>query len=134
MDTIYLDSCIVIYLMERHPVFAPMVEKRLAALEKEANLAISPLVRLESLVKPMREADSPLLLRYEEFFGTSRMLSMPAEIYEAALSLRVKHNLKTPDALHVATAQFHGCQWFWTNDDRLAGAVGEFTVNVTDET
>jgi predicted nucleic acid-binding protein len=132
MDTIYLDSCIVIYLIERHPVFAPLVEKRLAALV-EADLAVSLLVRLESLVKPMREADTPLLLRYEQFFAASRMLPMPAEIYEAALSLRVKHNLKTPDALHVATAQLHACGSFWTNDDRLAGAVGDFAVNVTDE-
>lgn len=38
--------------------------------------------------------------------------SMPVEIYQIALSLRVDRNFKTPDALHVATAQFHHCQAF----------------------
>jgi len=132
MDRIYLDSCIIIYLVERHPIFAPLVEARLAALE-ETDFVISPLVRLEVMVKPMREADISLMLRYEQFLAAVRMLPMSAEIYEMALSLRVQTHLKTPDALHVATAQFHTCQAFWTNDSRLVEAVGRFAVNVTNE-
>jgi len=129
VNTIYLDSCIVIYLVERHPIFAPIIEARLTTAEK-MNSVVSPLVRLESLVKPMRNAEKNLLMRYEQFFSAVRLLPMPAEVYEVALSLRVQHNLKTPDALHIATAQYHHCQALWTNDERLASAMRGLAFNI----
>ncbi|MTW20771.1 type II toxin-antitoxin system VapC family toxin [Allochromatium palmeri] len=130
MTRIYLDSCILIYLVERHPIFAPVIEARLATL-KDAELLISPLVRLEVLVKPLRAADVSLLQRYRKFMDALHQLSMPDDVFDLALSLRVRYNLKTPDALHAATAQYHVCQSFWTNDHRLADALGECAVVVT---
>jgi len=132
MTRIFLDSCILIYLVERHPLFAPVIEARLAAL-KNAELLMSPLVRLEVLVKPMRTADVSLLQRYQTLMAALHSLSMPDDVFDLALSLRVRYNLKTPDALHAATAQYHGCQAFWTNDHRLADALGECAVVVTHE-
>ncbi|NTV15090.1 MAG: type II toxin-antitoxin system VapC family toxin [Desulfobulbaceae bacterium] len=38
--------------------------------------------------------------------------------------------MKTPDALHLATAQFHGCTSLWTNDDRLCTVAPDFVCNV----
>jgi len=127
-----LDTCIVIYRVEHHSTFAPIIKKRLATLA-ETDLVISPLVRLEALVKLMRDANQTLLQRYDSFLASLHTLLMPEEIYEIALSLRVKHNLKTPDALHIATAQCHHCQAVWTNDGRLAHAVGELAVNIRAE-
>ncbi|MCI0654776.1 MAG: PIN domain-containing protein [Methylococcaceae bacterium] len=40
---------------------------------------------------------------------------MPREIYHNAAVLRAEHGLKTPDALHLATANYYGCTQFWTN-------------------
>ena len=37
----------------------------------------------------------------------------------AAAELRARFNLKTPDALHLAAAQCHGCEALWTHDNRL---------------
>jgi len=47
---------------------------------------------------------------------------MPPAVYDGAAELRARYGLRTPDALHLACAQHHGCQALWTNDDRLARA------------
>ena len=44
--------------------------------------------------------------------------------YRLAAELRAHHRLKTPDALHLATAQSHGCTEIWTNDNRLNSTAG----------
>jgi predicted nucleic acid-binding protein len=36
-----------------------------------------------------------------------------------AARLRAQYNLRTPDALHVATARNEGAEWLVTNDHRL---------------
>ncbi len=60
MKRIYLDSCIIIYLVERHPIFASLIQSKLEALEN-VTLIISPLVCLEVLVKPSREKQVALI-------------------------------------------------------------------------
>ena len=39
-------------------------------------------------------------------------------------------SLRTPDALHLAAAQVHGCSALWTNDSRLAVAGRGLAVDV----
>jgi len=129
MERIYLDSCIVIYLVERHPLYEPLLRERLEGLE-EAQLAVSPLVRLEVLVRPLRDGNEDLAQLYRLFLAEQLMLDIPEEVYDVALSLRAKHTLKTPDALHLATAQYHGCSQFWTNDDRLGRVAGGVALNI----
>ena len=58
------------------------------------------------------------------------MLPITDAIYDEALQLRARFRLKTPDALHLATAQHYGCTAFWTNDDRLKDAAGALAVNL----
>jgi predicted nucleic acid-binding protein len=131
VDKIYLDSCIVIYLVERHPVFAPAIQEALVEAG-DVILSVSLLMRLEVLVKPMREADVPLQELYERFLAEQRILDIPEAIYDLALSLRVQHNIKTPDALHLAIAKHHDCKAFWTNDNRLT-TVSTLALNVLEK-
>ena len=118
---IYLDSCLLVYVIEDDPVFGAATRQRLAETGV-AQLAISPLVRLECLVGPMKTGDRALRLRYEQALGLLLLLDMPAAVYDGAAELRARYGLRTPDALHLACAQHHGCQALWTNDDRLARA------------
>ena len=66
----------------------------------------------------------------EEGLAQFQLLDMPEQVYLLAAALHARFSLKTPDALHLATAQFHGCQALWTNDDRLASAACGLAVNM----
>lgn len=121
MGLIYLDTCLVIYATELDPVFGERVRAALDA-EPAARLAVSPLVKLECLVKPMRDGDLVLQQYYEGALAQLVSLSLPEAVYLQAARLRARFGLRTPDALHLACAQHHRCEALWTNDDRLARA------------
>ena len=57
-------------------------------------------------------------------------LALPEAVFLAAAQLRARFGLRTPDALHLACAQHHGCDALWTNDDRLASAGHGLARNV----
>ncbi|MEI6415678.1 MAG: type II toxin-antitoxin system VapC family toxin [Pseudomonadota bacterium] len=127
---VYLDACLVIYWVEGHSIFAPCIERR-ALHAAPTPLAISPLVMTEALVMPYRQNHTALIRKYEAFFANSLILPMPEVVFIEAARLRAAHaSLKTPDALHLATAQHQGCTKFWTNDDRLQRVVGSYAVNI----
>jgi predicted nucleic acid-binding protein len=126
---IYLDACIIIYFIEEHPLFGDSVRQ---AIEKaqDRQFCVSPLVELECLVVPLRTGNHCLVALYETFFNNQAMLTMDAQVYRLAAELRAHHRLKTPDALHLATAKSHGCTEIWTNDNRLNSAAGSMAVNL----
>lgn len=128
MGLIYLDACILIYLVERHPDFCDCVERALAA--SDARFAVSPLVKLECLVQPMRHGDLVRQRHFEAALAELQLLPMPESVYFAAAQLRARFNLRTPDALHLACAQVHGCEALWTNDDRLVAASHGLAINI----
>ena len=118
---IYLDSCLVIYFVERHPTFYKSLDKLLIQNAQEG-FAISPLVKMECLVKPLKVSNKTLQEDFQKFFKGLVLLSMSEGIFTAAAHKRAFSKLKTPDALHLATAEYHGCSAFWTNDNRLEKA------------
>lgn len=121
MGLIYLDTCLVICLAERHPRWGERVIDAMARV-KQSRFAISPLVKMECLVGPARRGDPVLEQEYAELFETLLTLTIPESAYLQAAQLRARFGLKTPDALHLACAQHHRCEALWTNDDRLAEA------------
>ncbi len=124
---IYLDTCIVIYLVEEHPIFCARLE---AALATNETYCLSPLVEMECLVLPIRRQRQDLITKFQIFFLMQRRLSMPQPIFHQAAELRAQHGLKTPDALHLATARHHNCTGLWTNDDRLHKVAGDMALNI----
>lgn len=129
MGLIYLDACLLIYAMENHPVWFKPVCEALAS-QPEQTFAISPLVKMECLVKPLRQGDVALQRRYEAGMAQFTQLALTEAVFLQAATLRARFNLKTPDALHLACAQHHGCAALWTNDDRLALAAHGLARNI----
>jgi hypothetical protein len=64
---VYLDTCVVIYWVENHSVFAPRIKHRVLQSQL-SQLAISPLVMAEALVLPFRQNNTALIQRYQTFF------------------------------------------------------------------
>ncbi|AUN93826.1 type II toxin-antitoxin system VapC family toxin [Pseudazoarcus pumilus] len=126
---IYLDSCLLIYAIEDDPLFAPRVRRAIAG-RADAQFAISPLVHLECLVKPMRTGDLALRARFESALTRFVQLPLGVESFIQAAELRARFGLRTPDALHLACALDHGCEALWTNDDRLAAAAHGLALDV----
>ncbi len=121
MGLIYLDSCVLIYLVENHPMWSLQIQNKMAQ-EAADSFAISPLVKLECLVKPLQTGDLVLQKRYELVFIELSLLQLGDDVFLQAAQLRARFGLKTPDALHLACAQANECRSLWTNDDRLLQA------------
>lgn len=129
MGLIYLDACLVIYLIERHDRWGRPVADAMARAG-EARFGISPLVKCECLVGPIKRGDPVLEHAYAELFEFFVSLAMPERVYLQAAQLRARFALPTPDALHLACAQHHRCEALWTNDDRLVMASHGLARNV----
>jgi predicted nucleic acid-binding protein len=79
----------------------------------------SELTLLEVLVKPIRDGNTTLATFYRDLvLGTPslRPVSITGQLLMAAAHLRAAFNLKTPDAIHAATALDAKCTLFVTND------------------
>jgi predicted nucleic acid-binding protein len=125
---IYLEACLLIYFVEEHPRWAKDVAT--AITQVCGRLAISPLVKCECLVGPLRRNDFVVESHFREAFAEFEALDMPEPVYLQAARLRASFGLKTPDALHLACAQHHRCQEIWTNDERLAKASHGLAKNI----
>lgn len=127
MERVYLDSCIVIYLIQAPPETRRVVREALRPADREPPLLhVSALTRLECRVHPLRNGAAELLTAFDRFF-TSRDLRrcrLTGAVFDLATELRAVHRLKTPDALHLAAALDGDCTEFWTNDQRLPEALG----------
>ena len=129
MGLIYIDSCIIIYAMESKLERGDRARDLLTG-QQEDEFAISPLVKLECLVGPLRSANLGLQRTYEYRLAQFRNLSIDEDVFLSATDLRARFGLKTPDALHLATALVHGCVALWTNDNRLAAASRHLAVDI----
>lgn len=89
--------------------------------------ATSELTLMETLVAPLRNGDPALASSYEQMFQLPgiRLLPITKPVLREAARLRAAgRSLRTPDAMHAATAMLLGCTCFLTNDGafrRIAG-------------
>jgi predicted nucleic acid-binding protein len=113
-----------IYTVEKHPVYGPLLQPLWqAAQSRSIEVVSSELVLLETMIGPFKSGDSALEKAYEQaLLGTDlRLLPITQAILREAARLRATTRLKTPDALHTATAQQAGCALFVTNDIGFRG-------------
>lgn len=116
---IYVDTSIVIYTIEQFPEYFPTLEPFWINLQL-GNLTVftSELTLLEVLIQPLRQENMVLVSAYEDFLQNAEIKLLPINqtILRKAAHLRAITKLKTPDAIHVATALLANCDQLFTND------------------
>ena len=113
---IYADTQSVIYTVEQHTVYAPALRPLWRLAATSARVVSSDLTLLETLVLPIRNSDINLQARYETFLLGSdlNLLPITLDILREAARLRATiTGLKTPDAIHAATALLATCALFY---------------------
>lgn len=134
--SIYVDTNAVIYRVERIEPFLTASAPLWDALDAgQVSMVTSDLTLLEVLVKPLREGKTNLVSLYRTvLLRTVGLTSLPVSrsILESAAQLRAATKLKTPDAIHAATALAHGSTLFVSNDGAFR-RVANLTVAVLSE-
>jgi len=113
---IYVDAQIAIYSTGAHPLYAPVC---LPLWQPGATTVSSELILAETLVGPLRNGDTVLAAEREALWHQPNTFLLPitqAILRETARLRATIPGLKTPDAIHAATALMHGCALFVTND------------------
>lgn len=115
---VYVDTAIVIYSVEFNPDYWQLLQPLWAKLQaNEISIVSSELTLMECLVVPLRNGNNLLVDTYEQLLSSQiSLVPISQTILKHAAQLRATTNLRTPDAIHAATALSQGCTLFITND------------------
>ena len=116
---VYVDTSVLIYTLEVNTDYFSLLQPLWTMFQTgEIELVSSELILMEVLVLPLRDNNELLVLDYEQLLLNSAMQLIPIDqpILRQAANLRAKNSLKTPDAIHAATAMAARCDLFITND------------------
>ena len=117
---VYVDTAVLIYTLEVNTDYFDLLQPLWTKFQAgEIELISSELILMEVLVLPLRNNNESLISDYEQLLLNSAMQLVPIEqaILRQAANLRATSSLKTPDAIHAATALSINCDLFITNDN-----------------
>ena len=124
VDSIFIDTAPLIYYLEAHREFGPIVKEFLEQTHSQNITIYSSVITItEVLSKPIQTSNQGLVERFLDFIvrGTVVMLiPISADIAQVAGELRGKHSfLQTMDALQISAASIYETDVFLTNDIKL---------------
>lgn len=125
--TIGLDTAPLIYFIEEHPKYFDIVKPFFEAIDAgKIRVVTSTVTLLEVLVHPLKNQNLKIAEEYREILLDSNLvlLDVSPVISEKAAQLRAQHNIRTPDAIQIATALNAGASVLLTNDIRLPDIQG----------
>jgi len=120
-----VDTAPFIYFIEENPLYLPHLRAFFSAVERgHVRVVTSILTLTEVLIHPLRQGNTQLADHYRRILLRARYvetLAVSPQIADVAARIRAEYNLRTPDALQIATAIVSGAPTFLTNDAQLAG-------------
>lgn len=117
---LYVDTAPLIYFVEQNPVYLDRMREIIKQIDTGSVAGFTSVLTLtEVLMHPIRSHQPVLAKAYRDILLNSAHFSpvvVTVAIAEKAAQMRAQYNLKTPDALHIASAIHTGCDAFLTND------------------
>lgn len=114
---VYFDTNIFIYLLEGNKDYARLLGDIQTLIENDQIRVFScDLVYTELLPPHAKQGNKKAIEQTIDFLNKFNITIASKETFIHAGILRGETNMKTPDAIHVATAIASGCEVFLTND------------------
>ncbi len=136
VSTLAFNTAPIIYFVEANPTYDRLVTAVFQRVESGEITGVTSVISLcEVLVHPIRNQNLSLKQSYRDIFQNSPNFFtqlINSTIAERAAELRAKYNLRTPDALQIATALENPCNAFLCNDKNLK-RVTELKILILDE-
>lgn len=136
ISSVAFDTAPIIYFVEANPKYDAVVAEIFGRIDDGRIIGVTSVISLcEVLVQPFRIGNDSLTTIYRNVLTNSPNFltqNITPSIAESAALFRSRYNLRTPDALQIATAVEAGCDIFLTNDKRLK-RVNELTVLILEE-
>lgn len=133
---IFLDTAPIIYFIEKNSTYHKVVT---TVFEKVDNNLItvvtSPITLAECLIHPLQKGLIPAQQNFLDLIVNGYNVTFKDIDYTLATEaakVRVKYNLKLPDAFQLAAALATGCEAFLTNDTFFR-RVNELQVIILDD-
>ncbi len=130
-----VDSDCIIYFVDPNPAFEQKMVAVFQAITS-GQLRGQTLTLTEGLVGPLRKGDRETAQRYRDLLLNSfdfQVLPIDAAVAERAADMRVRYNMRTPDAVQAASAIHSGCDAFLTNNGSHFRRITELQILVLDE-
>lgn len=133
---VYFDVNPIIYFIEQKsefaaavaPIFEMLGEGNLLAYTSEFSLT-------EILIKPIRDDLSEVIHAHKELLLDPQLFTLTKarrETFLQAAELGGKAGMRTPDAIHFASAMENHCQWFITNDRKIKSHGAVTVIQISD--
>jgi predicted nucleic acid-binding protein len=123
---VYLDAKVFIYALDNLPPCSQAAAALLRAVEAgEFSAVTSELALAECLVKLLQPGSAESARVYEQTVSPSPHLNVvpvSRELLIEAARIRAAGAVKLPGAIHLAASRLHGCDVFFTNDERIRAA------------
>ncbi len=120
---IAFDAAILIYFLERHQVWYPVVAPYVEQCTQDDVDGLGSVLLLTEILTGVRKRRATHAERQVHAFFAEpkgvRLVDTSLAIADRAATLRATYGLRTPDAIHVATALESGAKSFITADRNL---------------
>ncbi|GAB6043256.1 type II toxin-antitoxin system VapC family toxin [Endothiovibrio diazotrophicus] len=136
-ETVALDTVTFIYFLEHHERHFAAAEALFRRIEAGDLLATASTLVLTELLVPAYRAEqlnkARAVTRLLTHFPNLQLHAPSVAISAEAARIRAQHNLRTPDAIHTASAIHSGARYLVTNDRKI-GRVEKLAVVIFEAT
>jgi predicted nucleic acid-binding protein len=132
-----IDTPIFIYHLEANEKYLNVSQKCLSSLENGRWHGVTSIITLMEInVHPWRVGREDVARKYETLlmnFPNLKMVDIDRDVARVAAQLRARFDIRSPDALQLASSLVMGAHGFLTNDRRLSGLASLTEILVLDD-